>query len=83
MLFMDNGEVLIGNFKNDQLNGDCIVFIDPETYVIGTFTRGLLDGNFVLRNPKMTIYWTVKMNKIKGEITVIIYDQMLARTWVI
>lgn len=48
------------------MNGDCIVFLDPDTYVIGTFTRGLLDGNFVLRNPKMTIYWTVKMNKIQG-----------------
>lgn len=66
ILILDNGEVLIGNFKNDQLHGDCVVFINSETYVIGSFTRGLLDGVFVLRNPTMTIYWTTKMNKIQG-----------------
>ncbi len=42
------------------------MFINPETYVIGSYTRGMLDGTFVLRNPKMTVYWKAKMNKIQG-----------------
>jgi hypothetical protein len=66
ILILDNGEVLIGNFVNDQLEGDCVVFINSETYAIGSFSRGLLNGAFVLRNPSMTIYWTTKMNKVQG-----------------
>jgi hypothetical protein len=65
ILILDNGEVLIANFKNDQLHGDCIVFVNSETYAIGSFSRGLLDGVFVLKNPTMAIYWTTKTNKIQ------------------
>jgi len=43
----------------------------------------MLDGIFVLRNPKMTVYWTAKMNKIQGEIIVINYENMIARNWII
>jgi hypothetical protein len=66
ILLLDNGEIIIGNFVNDQLNGETVIFLNPETYVIGTFTRGMLDGKFILRNNKMSIYWTVRMNKIQG-----------------
>jgi hypothetical protein len=73
----------MANFQNDQLHGDCVLFINSETYVIGSFSRGLLDGAFVLRNPEMTVYWTTKMNKIQGEIIVINYENMTARCWII
>ena len=75
--------MLIGNFKNDQLNGHCIVFLNNQTYVIGSFVRGLLDGQFILRSDQFTVYWIVKMNKVCGEIVVINYESMKARVWLI
>ena len=26
---LDTGEIIIGNFKNDQLHGNCLIFINP------------------------------------------------------
>lgn len=75
--------MLIGNFNNDQLNGHCIVFLNNQTYVIGSFVRGLLDGQFILRSDQFTVYWIVKMNKVCGEIVVINYESMKARVWLI
>lgn len=66
ILLLDTGEIIIANFSNDQLNGDALVFLDTETYVFGSFTRGMLDGKFLLRNKMMSVYWTVRMNKIQG-----------------
>lgn len=65
--------ISLGNHKNDQLNGQCIVFLDWSCYFIGNFVRGMLDGQFVIRNKSMTIYSNINMNKIDGEILVISY----------
>lgn len=32
---LDNGVVMLGNYKNDQNNGMTLVFLSPDTYFIG------------------------------------------------
>lgn len=66
ILITDDGQIVITNFLNDQISGETLIFLNSSTYVIGSFTRGMLDGKFVLRNEQLSIYWMVRMNKIIG-----------------
>lgn len=63
---IDNGSVVIGNFKNDQSIGISLIFISTDTYFMGEFNKGVLDGAFVIRSPDTTMYSTFNNNKIDG-----------------
>lgn len=78
---IDNGAVIIGKFEVDQLCGQCVLMIYPDTYFMGTFKKGMLDGPFVVRSPRYCIYSQAVMNKIQGEIVVIDKADRRARVW--
>jgi hypothetical protein len=63
---MDNQALTIGKYKNDLLTGICLIWISHETYYIGYFTRGLLDGPFVIRSPLFVVYSQAISNKIES-----------------
>lgn len=71
IVIFDNKSTLIGKFANDQLNDQCIIFLTSDTYFIGSFKKGLLDGSFVIRSPSYNIYSQTNLNKVEGEILVI------------
>jgi hypothetical protein len=66
IVVFDNKAVLIGKFTNDQISDECVIMIAPDTYFIGTFKKGLLDGSFSIRSPRFSIYSQTRMNKVEG-----------------
>ena len=48
---LDNGAIIVGNYRNDQNFGMTLIWIDMQTYFIGEFNKGALDGPFVIRAP--------------------------------
>jgi hypothetical protein len=77
----DAGAVLVGRFANDLISGQAVMLLSPESYFIGSFKKGMLDGPFVLRTPQYAIYARTNMNKIEGEIVVIERNDRMARVW--
>ena len=71
---MDNSACIVGNYRNDQLHGQTLLFLSFDTYAIAEFNKGMLDGAFVIRSPKTTVYSEIKSNKIDGEILIINYE---------
>jgi hypothetical protein len=55
--------------------------LTPDTYFMGTFKKGLLDGPFSIRSPKFSIYSQTKMNRVEGEILVIDKREKRGRVW--
>lgn len=47
----DNGAIFIGNFNNDQINDKCVIMLEHDIYFLGTFKKGMIDGNFSIRTP--------------------------------
>lgn len=54
-----------------------------ETYFIGEFNIGTLDGPFVVRTPSLTLYSSFTNNKIQGELLIIDYNNFVAQLWAI
>ena len=63
---LDSGSVIIGSFKQDQLNGLSLIHITLDTYFIGEISKGCLNGPFVIRSPGITVYSNANINKIDG-----------------
>lgn len=40
ILITDEGKILVGNWKNDQLFGEALVFVNHNEYGFGEFNRG-------------------------------------------
>jgi alpha-acetolactate decarboxylase len=55
--------------------------LEPDTYFMGTLSKGMLDGTFVVRSPKYHIYSQTSMNHIQGEVVVIDRQNKRARVW--
>lgn len=77
----DAGAVLVGRFANDLISGQAVMLLSPDSYFMGSFKKGMLDGPFVLRTPQHAIYARTNMNKIEGEIVVIERNGRMARVW--
>lgn len=71
----------MGSFKADQLSGNCLILLSPDTYFIGGLKRGMLDGSFTVRSPDLHIYSQTIMNRIQGEVVVIDRQNKRARVW--
>lgn len=54
-----------------------------ETYFIGEFNIGALDGPFVVRTPSLTFYSSFTNNKIQGELLIIDYNNCVAQLWAV
>lgn len=80
---LDGGSVILGLYKNDQNIGHCCIFLTIDTYFIGEFNKGALDGGFVIRSPLVTMYSAFVNNKIQGELLVIDYEGWVAQLWTI
>ena len=63
---LDGGLAILGNYKNDQNFGFTLVFLAHDTYFIGEFNKGALDGPFIIRAPQMTVYSQFINNKMHG-----------------
>lgn len=61
----------------------CLIWIDMETYFIGEFNIGALDGPFVVRTPSLTFYSSFTNNKIQGELLIIDYNNCVAQLWAV
>lgn len=66
IVLLDNRGVLIGSYSNDQLSDQAVILLHPDTYFIGTFRNGLLDGPFTVRSPRFSIYSQARMGKVEG-----------------
>lgn len=80
---LDNGCLVIGSYKNDQNMGHTLIFLSPDTYFIGEFNKGALDGSFVIRSPRYVTYSCFVNNKIEGEMVIIDYEKWVAQLWAI
>ena len=63
------------------MTGRCLIWITLDTYFIGEFNKGALDGAFVIRSPFLTVYSNITMNKVDGELLVIDYESFSAQLW--
>lgn len=77
----DNGAIFFGHFRANQPNGQCLIVLEPQTYFIGTLKKGMLDGSFTVRSPRLHIYSQTIMNRIQGEVVVIDKQEKRARVW--
>lgn len=73
--------MFIGKFANDQMDEECVIILDPDTYFIGTFKKGALDGPFCLRSPRFSVYSQAHCNKVVGEVLVIDKKTRIGRVW--
>lgn len=73
----------MGNYKNDQNVGISCIFLTTDTYFIGEFNKGALDGGFVIRSPSLTLYSAFVNNKIQGELILIDYESWVAQLWTV
>lgn len=64
IVVLDIRAILIGKFSNDQLTDECVIMLTPDTYFIGSFKNGLLDGPFAIRSPRYSIYSQTRMGKV-------------------
>ena len=55
--------------------------LNPDTYFMGNFRKGLLDGSFSIRTPRFSIYSQTRTNKVEGEILVIDQVEKRGRVW--
>lgn len=81
IVLLDNRAVLIGCYTNDQLSDQAVIILYPDTYFIGYFRNGLLDGPFTVRSPRFSIYSQARMGKVEGEILVIDKRDKRGRVW--
>ena len=78
---LDDSSLIIGKFKSDQLVETCLLYLNLNTYFLGNFNKGALDGNFVIRSPKLTVYSSITNNKVNGRLVVIDYQKYIAQLW--
>lgn len=58
-----------------------MLMISPDSYFMGTFKKGMIDGAFVIRSWRYCILSQAVMNRIHGEIVVIDKSERRARVW--
>jgi hypothetical protein len=81
LIAFDAGSLFIGKFTNDKMDDECVIILEPETYFIGNFKKGDLDGPFCVRSPRFSIYSQAHSNKVVGEVIVIDKKTRIGRVW--
>lgn len=56
ILITDEGQIFIGEWKNDLLFGKALVFLSHEEYGFGDFNRGELEGFFLFRSKHRSFF---------------------------
>ena len=81
LIAFDAGSLFIGKFANDQMDEECVIILEPDTYFIGAFKKGALDGPFCVRSPRFSVYSQAQTNKVMGEVLVIDKKTRIGRVW--
>lgn len=63
ILITDEGQIFIGEWKNDLLFGKGLIFLNHEEYGFGDFNRGELEGFFLFRARHKTFFAEFNMSR--------------------
>ena len=63
ILLTDDGNIFVGEWKNDQLCGNALIFLDHNEYGFGEFNRGEIEGYFLFRRSDKTLFSEFNMSR--------------------
>jgi hypothetical protein len=65
---MDTNTVFIGDWQDDVLTGQSLIWLERHTCVLANYMHGVLNGDYVYVSPDNTIYTSFKGNHPNGSI---------------